>query len=262
MGGMGGRQQQRRRNGPVPGEDLRYDLTIDFRTAIFGGREGIKVRHLETCDTCAGSGVKPGSKVRSCGTCGGQGIVAQVTRTPLGNFQTQTTCPTCRGTGEQVDDYCGSCSGKGVVQKTKSVKVTVPCGVEDGNKLRVRGEGDAGLKGGPTGDLYIFLTVAKDNEFRREGQDIYSSLDVTYLDAILGRVKRVSTVDGPVDIKIPAGTQPETVLRVKGKGAPELNKEERRGDQYVTVKVSIPKSLSKQEQDIIAALDSLSLADA
>merc|ERR1740138_1908005 len=175
MGGMGGRPQ-RRRNGPVPGEDLRYDLTIDFRTAIFGGREGIKVRHLETCDTCNGDGIKPGSKVRTCTTCNGQGVVAQVTRTPLGAFQTQTTCPTCRGSGQQVDEYCGTCSGQGVVQKMKEVKIKIPCGVENGNKLRVPNQGDAGAKGGPTGDLYIFITVADDSDFKREGRDLYSDL--------------------------------------------------------------------------------------
>jgi molecular chaperone DnaJ len=121
--------------------------------ACFGGEEKVKIRHLETCDKCKGDGIKPGSKKRECGTCGGQGVVMQVTRTPLGNFQTQSACPTCRGTGEIVDEYCSKCSGQGTVQAAKQVTLTVPAGVEQGQKLRVRGEGDAGPNGGPPGDL-------------------------------------------------------------------------------------------------------------
>ena len=264
MGGMGGdpRRRARQQQGPMKGEDLRKDLTIDFRLAVFGGEESVNIRHLETCDVCTGSGVKPGSRVRTCQTCGGQGVVAQVTRTPLGAFQTQTACPRCRGTGQQVDEYCGACSGQGVQQKMKEVKIKIPCGVENGNKLRVPNQGDAGQKGGPAGDLYIFISVSDDAEFKREGRDLYSELDVSYLDAILGRVKRVRTIDGQVDIKIPAGTQPGTVLRVKGKGAPELSKLSNRGDQFVTVKVNIPKTLTDEEKSIIEQLDSVSAGSA
>ena len=179
-GGMGGRGRARTTRGPVVGEDLRFDLEIDFKTAVFGGEEKVRIRHLETCDTCTGNGIKPGSKVNTCTACGGSGVTVQVTRTPLGNFQTQQTCPTCRGTGQQVEEYCGTCSGKGLNQKTKQIKVTIPAGVEDGNKLRVRGEGDAGPNGGPAGDLYIFLKVKQDANFRREGPEIYSDACLLY----------------------------------------------------------------------------------
>ena len=170
-GGMGGGGrapggQRGRTRGPTAGDDLRFDLEIDFKTAVFGGEEKVRIRHLEKCDTCGGDGVKPGSKVNTCGTCGGMGVTMQVTRTPLGNFQTQQTCPTCRGTGQIVEEYCGTCSGKGMNSKTKQIKVTIPPGVENGNKLRVRGEGDAGPNGGPVGDLYIFLRVKEDKKFR------------------------------------------------------------------------------------------------
>ncbi|GMH46694.1 hypothetical protein TrRE_jg4506, partial [Triparma retinervis] len=151
FGGGGGGQQRgqgrQRQRGPVAGDDLRFDLEVDFQTAVFGGEEKVRIRHLEKCETCTGTGVKPGSQVRTCGTCGGTGVVMAVTRTPLGNFQTQQTCTSCRGTGQTVDEYCGTCSGQGLVQKTKQVKISIPAGVEDGNKLRVRGEGDAGPKG-------------------------------------------------------------------------------------------------------------------
>merc|ERR1712232_537119 len=213
-GGVGGPRGRAgagagRTRGPAAGDDLRFDLEIDFKTAVFGGEEKVRIRHLEKCGTCGGDGVKPGSSVTTCTTCNGMGVTMQVTRTPLGNFQTQQTCPDCRGTGQKVGEYCGTCSGQGTVSKTKQIKVTIPPGVEDGNKLRVRGEGDAGPSGGPAGDLYIFLKVKPDPNFRREGPEIYSEATVSYVDAILGASVKVPVVDGDVTIKVPPGTQPE-----------------------------------------------------
>lgn len=258
-GGMGGRPgaSRSRPRGPVVGEDLRFDLEIDFKTAVFGGEEKVRIRHLEKCDTCTGSGVKPGSKVNTCSSCGGSGVTIQVTRTPLGNFQTQQTCPTCRGTGQEVEEYCGTCSGKGLNQKTKQIKVTVPAGVEDGNKLRVRGEGDAGPNGGPAGDLYIFLKVKPDKDFRREGPEIYSDASISYVDAILGASIKTKVVDGEVTIKVPPGTQPGQVMRLKGNGAPRLGNPDVRGDHYVTMNVEIPKKVSKEEEELVNKLKEL-----
>jgi len=253
FGGGGGRRQAQTR-GPVVGNDLRFDLEIDFKTAVFGGEEKVRIRHLETCDTCTGDGVKPGSKINTCTSCGGSGATVEVTRTPLGNFQTQQTCPNCRGTGQKVEEYCGPCGGQGLNQKTKQIKVTVPAGVEDGNKLRVRGEGDAGPNGGPAGDLYIFLRVKEDSNFRREGPEIYSEETISYLDAILGNSIKTPVVDGEVTIKVPPGTQPGQVMRLKGNGAPRLGNPDSRGDHYVTVKVDIPKGLSKEEEELVAKL--------
>lgn len=253
-GGFGGQGRRAQPRGPVVGNDLRFDLEIDFKTAIFGGEEKVRIRHLETCDTCSGDGVEPGSKITSCAQCRGTGVTVEVTRTPLGNFQTQQTCATCRGTGQKVEKYCGVCSGQGLNQKTKQIKVTVPAGVEDGNKLRVRGEGDAGPNGGPAGDLYIFLRVKEDTNFRREGPEIYSEETISYLDAILGNSIKTPVVDGEVTIKVPPGTQPGQVMRLKGNGAPRLGNPDQRGDHYVTVKVDIPKDLSKEEEDLIAQL--------
>jgi len=250
-GGGRGRTQTR---GPVVGNDLRFDLEIDFKTAVFGGEEKVRIRHLETCDTCNGDGVKPGSKINTCSTCGGSGATVEVTRTPLGNFQTQQTCPNCRGTGQKIEEYCGTCSGQGLNQNTKQIKVTVPAGVEDGNKLRVRGEGDAGPNGGPAGDLYIFLRVKEDSNFRREGPEIYSDESISYIDAILGNSIKTPVVDGEVTIKVPPGTQPGQVMRLKGNGAPRLGNPNQRGDHYVTVKVDIPKDLSKEEEELMEKL--------
>ena len=256
MGG-GGRGRGARTRGPVVGDDLRFDLEIDFKTAVFGGEEKVRIRHLEKCDTCTGDGVKPGSKVSTCTSCNGSGVTVQVTRTPLGNFQTQQTCPTCRGTGQKVDEYCGTCGGQGLNQKTKQIKVTIPPGVENGNKLRVRGEGDAGPNGGPAGDLYIFLRVKEDDTFRREGPEIYSEENISYVDAILGNSIKTPVVDGEVTIKVPPGTQPGQVMRLKGNGAPRLGNPTQRGDHYVTMNVEIPKEISKEEKELIEKLKAL-----
>ena len=253
-GGMGGGARARAQRGPVVGDDLRFDLEIDFKTGVFGGEERVRIRHLETCDTCDGNGVEPGSKVSTCPTCNGSGVTVQVTRTPLGNFQTQQTCPTCRGTGQKVEKYCGTCGGQGVNQKTKQIKVTIPAGVEDGNKLRVRGEGDAGPNKGPAGDLYIFLRVKEDSKFRREGPEIYSEQTISYVDAILGNSIKTPVVDGEVTIKVPEGTQPGQVMRLKGNGAPRLGNPNLRGDHYVTMKVEIPKELDREELQLIQKL--------
>ncbi len=255
-GGFGGGGRGRTR-GPVAGDDLRFDLEIDFKTAVFGGEEKVRIRHLENCDTCDGSGVKPGSKVTTCPVCNGMGVTMQVTRTPLGNFQTQQVCSACRGTGQKVEEYCGTCGGKGLNSKTKQIKVTIPPGVENGNKLRVRGEGDAGPNGGPAGDLYIFLRVKEDKNFRREGPEIYSDASISYIDAILGASIKTPVVDGEVTIKVPPGTQPGQVMRLRGNGAPRLGNPDSRGDHYVTMNVEIPKELSKEEEDLVKKLQEL-----
>lgn len=248
--------------GPQVGSDLRFDLEIPFQTACFGGDEKVRIRHQETCTNCKGTGVSPGAKVTQCPTCNGSGVTVAVTRTPLGNFQTQQTCPTCRGTGQQVSEYCKSCDGQGVQTKSKQIKVNIPAGVEDGNKLRVRGEGDAGPKGGPSGDLYIFLQVKDDPNFRREGPEIYSDAAVSYLDAVLGVSLQCPVIDGEVTIKVPPGTQPGQVMRLKGNGAPKLGNPTSRGDHYVTIKVEIPKDLSKEEEDLVKKLRDLREAKA
>lgn len=255
-GGMGGGRGGRgtRTRGPVVGDDLRFDLEIDFKTAVFGGEEKVRIRHLETCGTCDGSGVKPGSKVSTCSMCNGSGVTVQVTRTPLGNFQTQQTCPNCRGTGQKIEEYCGTCGGQGLNQKSKQIKVTIPPGVENGNKLRVRGEGDAGPSGGPSGDLYIYLKVKEDDIFRRDGPEIYSDENISFVDAILGASVKTPVVDGEVTIKVPPGTQPGQVMRLKGNGAPRLGNADSRGDHYVTMNVEIPKDLTKEEEELMKKL--------
>lgn len=259
-GGAGGAQsaRSRRRSGPQPGEDLRLDVDVPFEKAVFGAEQKIRFSHLENCGTCSGSGVKPGSKPRSCGTCDGSGTVMQVVRTPLGMFQQTSTCTTCRGTGEVVDEYCASCGGRGRNQVTKQLMITVPAGVDTGSRLRVRNEGDAGPKGGPPGDLYVVLRVKPSPDFKREGTNLYSNVSVSYLDAIIGRSIPVKTVDGEEELTIGAGTQPGAVMKISGKGIPKLGNSSIRGDHFVTVQVKIPTRLNSEEKKLIEQLDDLS----
>ena len=223
FGGPGGAGAGRpRRQGPQQGDDLRYDLTIDFEQAVFGQEQEIKIPHLETCDTCGGSGAKAGSGPTTCGTCGGAGQVRRATRTPFGSFTQVAECPNCGGTGQVISDPCGSCGGQGVKQVRKKLRINIPAGVDTGTRLRVTGEGNAGPRGGPSGDLYVFLTVRNHPRLQRDGLNIFSEVKVSYLQAILGDTIEVETVDGSKELEIPAGTQPGTVLTLPNLGIPKL----------------------------------------
>jgi molecular chaperone DnaJ len=251
FGGMGGQATARRRTGPTRGEDLRLDFRLKFREAVFGGEKEIRIRHLETCQTCKGSGARPGTGSRTCTTCSGTGQVRRATRTPFGTFAQVSVCPTCDGAGEVIEEKCDVCAGSGRRQETKKLKITIPAGVDNGMKLRVAREGDAGLKGGPPGDLFVYLTVETDTEFQREGNDIKSDITISYIQAILGCTIKVNTVDGQEDLTIPAGTQPNTVLILENKGVPKLGNPVSRGDHRITVKISIPTRVTGEERDLL-----------
>ena len=253
MGGMGGQRQARNR--PTQGDDERYDLEIDFLEAVFGVEKELDTMRLENCDKCSGSGVKAGTKPVTCGTCGGQGQVVATVRTPLGNFQQVTGCQACGGTG-QSSTPCPACSGDGRVRRSKKIQLRVPPGVDKGSRLRVRGEGNAGRRGGPPGDLYVFINVRDDPELKRfENVNISSTATIPYTKAILGCTVKVRTVDGPVDLKIPPGVQPGSTLLMAKRGVPRLGNDSIRGDHYVTVKVTIPAKLGDDERALIEQLD-------
>ncbi|MBD2287667.1 molecular chaperone DnaJ [Microcystis wesenbergii FACHB-1317] len=254
FGGMGGQAAARRRTGPIRGEDLRLDFKLKFREAVFGGEKEIRIRHLETCQTCKGSGARPGTSSRTCTTCNGTGQVRRATRTPFGTFAQVSACPTCDGAGEVIEEKCDLCGGSGRKQETKKLKITIPAGVDNGMKLRVAREGDAGLKGGPPGDLFVYLTVENDAEFQREGNDIKSDITISYIQAILGCTIKVNTVDGQEDLTIPAGTQPNTVLILESKGVPKLGNPVSRGDHRITVKISIPTRVTGEERELLEKL--------
>ncbi len=252
--GFSGQPGQQRRQGPMRGDDLRLNLKLDFKEAVFGGEKEIRISHLETCVTCSGSGAKPGTRPRTCSTCNGAGQVRRATRTPFGIFNQVSACPTCNGTGEVVEDRCETCGGSGQKQTAKKLKITVPAGVENGTRLRVSGEGDAGKRNGPAGDLYVYLMVNEDLKFKRDGINILSSLNVSYLQAILGCELNVETVDGKVAVQVPAGTQPDTVLALEGRGVPRLGNPVSRGKHLITVKVEIPTKLKADERELLNKL--------
>lgn len=251
-GGAG--QSQRRRSGPVRGDDLRLDLKLDFREAVFGGEKEIRISHLETCDVCNGSGAKPGTRPRTCSTCSGSGQVRRVTRTPFGSFTQVSTCPTCNGQGMVVEDKCDACEGKGANQVTKKLKITIPAGVDNGTRLRISNEGDAGMRGGAPGDLYVYLFVNEDEEFQRDGINVLSDIKVSYLQAILGCRLEVDTVDGLVEMIIPPGTQPNTVMKLENRGVPRLGNPVSRGDHMITILIDIPTKVTPDERELLEKL--------
>ncbi|KAF8393160.1 hypothetical protein HHK36_021401 [Tetracentron sinense] len=244
MGNFSGMDQAgfgtRRRSTVIKGEDLRYDMTLEFSEAIFGAEKEFGLSHLETCEVCTGTGAKIGSKKRICSTCGGRGQVMRTEQTPFGIFSQVSVCPNCGGDGEVISEYCRKCAGEGRNRIKKDIKVKVPPGVGKGSILRVAGEGDAGPKGGPPGDLYVYLDVKEIPEIQRDGINLSSNVSISYIDAILGTVVKVTTVDGITELQIPPGTQPGDVLVLAKKGAPKLNKPSIRGDHLFNVKVTIP----------------------
>eukprot|EP01018_Ginkgo_biloba_P030481 Gb_00502 [translate_table: standard] len=254
MGGMGGTRGSRNR--PIQGDDERYNLVLNFKEAVFGTDKEIEVTRLENCSTCNGSGAKPGTVPTTCSTCGGQGQVITAARTPLGDFRQVSTCQVCSGTGESSTP-CNSCRGDGRVRRTKKISLKVPAGVDSGSRLRVRSEGNAGRRGGPPGDLYVFIEVLSDSVLKRDRSNILITCKVSYIDAILGTTIKVPTVDGMVDLKIPPGTQPATTLVMSKRGVPFLGKPNVRGDQLVRVQVEIPRRLSTEERKLIEELASL-----
>ncbi|NEP58695.1 MAG: molecular chaperone DnaJ [Symploca sp. SIO2G7] len=252
-GGMG-QQTAQRRGGPVRGDDLRLDLKLKFKEAVFGGKKEIRIPHLENCKVCSGTGAKAGTRPRTCSTCSGSGQVRRATRTPFGSFTQVSVCPTCSGEGQVIEDKCETCGGAGRKQETKKLEITIPAGVDNGTRLRVSKEGDAGLRNGPPGDLYVYLFVKEDSDFKREGLNILSEIKISYLQAILGCSAPVNTVDGPIDLTIPAGTQPDTVLTLEGHGVPKLGNPVSRGDHLITVLVDIPTRITAEERELLERL--------
>ena len=249
-GGFGG-QSSRNPNAPQKGGDLQYSVEITFEQACFGCEIELNVNRSENCDTCHGSGAASGSSKQKCSVCGGTGQVKTVQRTPFGSFQNVRTCDNCRGTGEIIKEPCKSCRGTGKVRKSRKIKVKIPAGIDDGQIISMSGQGNAGKNGGPAGNLLIITRVKNHKLFARRGSDILCDFPITFVEATLGAEVEVPTIDGKVKYNIPEGTQTETVFRLRGKGVPKLHGGGARGDQYVTIKVEIPRNLSEKQKDIL-----------
>ena len=252
FGGGGGARAQRR--GPTRGADLRYNLELDFLEACFGVKKRINVSRREVCSHCHGNQAEPGTKIKTCPQCNGTGQVQSVKNTPFGRMVNVVTCPRCSGEGKIVEQPCSHCHGRGRVQKARELEVNIPAGVDQGFQIRISGGGEAGSRGGSPGDLYVVINVRPHRFFKRRDDDILLEIPLNLVQASLGAELEVPTIDGQVKVTIPPGTQPGATFRVKGSGVPPLHGSGR-GDQYLTVKVEIPKRLSAKQKELFQQLD-------
>jgi len=252
FGGFG-RSSRRSRNAPRRGADLQYRLDLTFEEAVFGAEKEIEITRDEVCSTCNGSGAEPGTSPQRCTTCNGTGEVRQVRQTILGSMVQVATCPTCNGQGETIATPCNACQGRGLERITRKKVVSIPAGVDTGTQIRLAGEGQPGLNGGPHGNLYIVIQVKQHKYFRRRDNDVLLDLDINVAQAALGAEVEIPTVDGQAKLKIPSGTQPGKVLRMRGKGVPHL-RGSGRGDQLVVVNVDIPSHLSSEQRQLFEQL--------
>src|SRR3989338_185007 len=249
-----GETRGRQSTGPERGSDLRLELELDFLEAINGGTKEVTIQPLEDCKTCSGSGANPGSKLKSCKSCNGHGEVRKVTESFFGHVTQVITCPSCKGAGKIIEEACKDCSGKGQARVKNIIDVKVPCGVDDGARLRWGGKGDAGRRGGQPGDLYVILNIKEHELFKREGQDIVIERVISFSQAALGGSIKVPTTEGEKSLTLPNGVQTGAILKIPGLGVPKLNNLSRRGDELVKIMVETPTKLTAKEKEIFEQL--------
>jgi molecular chaperone DnaJ len=242
-----------RRGRAATGADLRYDLRLTFDEAINGTEKEIEFTAFSRCETCSGSGAEAGSEVTTCSQCGGRGEVRAVRQTMLGQMVNVTTCPTCQGEGRIIESKCQTCRGTGRTERNRTLRVTIPAGIDDGHQIRLSGEGEVGPRGGPAGSLYVAVHVAPHPELRREGTELIYEAEVSIAQAALGTRILVPTPDGDEEVEIKAGIQPGTEIRLRGKGVPHVRRTGTRGDLHVFVDVAVPQKLSKRQRELLEA---------
>ncbi|TYO97248.1 molecular chaperone DnaJ [Desulfallas thermosapovorans] len=245
--GGGGRQ---RRNGPEPGADLRVDMELTFEEAAFGLEKDVKIPRTENCSTCGGSGAAPGTSKRNCDVCHGTGQIQYAQSTPFGRIVQSRTCDRCRGAGVIIEKPCPTCRGSGQVKRSRTIKVKIPAGVDTGSRLRLAGEGEIGLRGGPPGDLFVYIYVQPHAVFKREGNHVIIDAEINFAQAALGDEISVPTLEGQAKLKVPEGTQSGTVLRMRNKGIPDV-RGYGRGDQHVRIKVVTPTRLTSKQRELL-----------
>ena len=248
-GGFGGGRRTNP-NAPQRGESIRMSIAISFEEAGFGCEKAVTVERYETCDTCHGNGCAPGTSPEVCPDCHGTGTVQVRRQTPMGVFATSSPCPKCGGKGRIIHQPCKDCRGSGMVRKKKTIQASIPAGIDNGQTISIRGQGNAGKNGGPAGDLLITITVRPHELFRREGTSVLCEAPITFTQAVLGAELEIPTIDGKVKYTLPEGTQSGTTFRLKGKGIPSINGRGR-GDQYVTVYIETPKNLNKEQKEAL-----------
>lgn len=232
------------------GSDVEVSLSIDFREAVFGAEKLVELSGSSACERCGGDGAEPGSGVTACSACEGTGVVEHVQQTFIGGIRSQTVCKKCGGSGSVPKTSCKRCRGTGSVKGKRKLKVTIPAGIDDGQSIRLQGQGESGPRGSRPGDLYLRIRVRPDQMFRRDGDDLLTRRTISFSDAALGATLPVDTIDGEVTLEIPSGTQPNTVFRLRGKGVPNVTTG-RRGDQLVEVTVKVPSRLTKEQKNIL-----------
>lgn len=238
------------RNAPRQGERVRAHVNLTFEEAAFGCEKQVSIQRVETCDDCKGSGCKQGTTAEKCPDCKGTGAVISQQRTRFGVMQSQSECPKCKGRGKIIHQPCAKCKGQGMVRRNRTIKVTLPAGIDNGQTISMRGQGSSGVNGGPPGDLFVTVSIKPHDLFTREGNAVLLELPISYVVAALGASIEVPTLDGKVKYTVPSGTQTGTVFRLKNKGIANL-RGSGRGDQYVTVKVDVPTSLTSEQKDLL-----------
>lgn len=252
FGGFGGSQHTRGRR-VNKGTNIRVAIKMTLKEIAYGAHKKIKVKKYVSCDACSGSGAKNGSAFSTCSTCGGSGTVTRIQNSFFGRVQTSSVCPSCNGEGKSITDKCSTCYGEGIIKKDDVIEIDITPGVEEGMQLRVSGKGNAARRGGVNGDLIVVIHEVEDDDIMRNGSNLYYEIDISLIDAALGTTKEIPTIDGKVKIKIDPGTQPNKVLRLRGKGLKDINGYGK-GDFFINVNVYVPQSLSKEERNILDKL--------
>lgn len=255
--GGGGRRSGRANNGPMKGANVRKGVRITFEEAIFGCEKELEVILKEPCKTCNGTGAKPGTSPETCSKCGGKGQVVYTQQSFFGTVQNVQTCPDCHGSGKIIKDKCSDCGGTGYVSVKKTIKVSIPAGIDNGQSVRIRDKGEPGVNGGPRGDLLVEVTVSRHPIFQRQDVHIFSTAPITFAQAALGGDVRIKTVDGEVIYTVKPGTKTDTKVRLKGKGVPSLRNPQLRGDHYVTLVIQTPEKLSAEAKEALRKFDAL-----
>jgi molecular chaperone DnaJ len=242
-----------RRGRPQPGSDLRYDLRITFEEAVRGTEKEIEFRSLGRCETCSGTGAKPGTEPTTCPQCQGRGEVRSVRQTMLGQMVNVSACPRCRGEGKIIETPCDACRGDGRTERKRTLRVTIPPGIDEGHQIRLTNEGEVGPRGGASGSLYVAVHVAPHASLKRDGTELYYEARISIAQAALGTTLSVPTVEGTEEVEVKAGTQPDTEIRLRGKGVPHLRRSGSRGDLHVLIDVEVPRKLSRKQRELLEA---------
>ncbi len=252
---FGGRRSRAQSNAPMKGANAATSVRLSFEEAIFGCEKEISVSFKEACEECSGSGAKKGTSPVTCSRCGGKGRIVYSQQTMFGTMQNVSDCGECRGTGKVIKEKCPKCRGEGYINKKKTFKVTIPAGIDTGLSVRMAGGGEPGVNGGPRGDLLVQCIVSEHPNFKRRGTEIFSSVPISFATAALGGTIRVKTVDGEVEYEVPAGTQTDTKVRLRGKGVPDIRNKSSRGDHYITLVVEVPTRLTEEQKKALRAFD-------